>query len=504
MSEKQEGAVPHLAAEEFRQLGYRMVDWIAGYWDRLESFPVRAPVAPGDVAARLPPHPPEQGLDGEKGWEAVFQDLEQVVLPGTTHWQSPSFFGYFPANVSGPAVLGELLSAGLGVQGMLWSTGPACTELEARVMDWLVELLGLPASFLSTSPTGGGVIQGSASEATLVAMVAARARIRRMSPGDAPLVAYASTQVHSSLLKAAMLCGVARDASDTTHVRTIATDATYGLNPEALERAITEDLAAGKRPFFVCATLGTTSSGAVDRLGPIGEVLARTGVTASGGWLHVDAAWAGAALVCPEFREGLAGMEAVDSFCFDPHKWLLTNFDCDAFFTRDRGALLEALSVMPEYLRNTASASGSVTDYRDWQVPLGRRFRALKLWLVLRHYGRQGLQAYIREHVRLAQRFVGWVAQDARFELAVPRSLALVCFRLAARPAEASAATDARNRALLERLNATGEVFLSHTVLPGVGERPTRYVLRMAIGGTRTQEGHVRACWELLQRLASE
>ncbi|MDY7227442.1 pyridoxal-dependent decarboxylase [Hyalangium rubrum] len=502
MSDERDEAVPHLNAEEFRRLGHQMVDWIANYWARLESFPVRSQVAPGEVAAKLPLHAPEEGLGGGEGWDAVFRDLDAVVLPGITHWQSPSFFAYFPANASGPAVLGELLSAGLGVQGMLWSTSPAATELETRVLDWLAELMALPQAFRSTSGTGGGVIQGTASEATLVAMVAARARVRRQRPGDAPLVAYASTQAHSSVLKAAMLCGVARDASDTLHVRMVETDASYAMNPEALQRALGEDLAAGRQPFFVCASLGTTSSGAFDPLGPVSRAMGDTGVSAAGGWLHVDAAWAGAALLCPEYREPATGLEAVDSFAFNPHKWLLTNFDCNAFYTRDRSALLDALSVTPEYLRNAASASGAVIDYRDWQVPLGRRFRALKLWFVLRHYGAKGLRAYIREHVRLAGLFEDWVRQDTRFELAAPRALSLVCFRLAPRPGEAPSETDARNRALLERLNASGSAFLTHTVLPGVGGASARYVLRMAIGAPSTEERHVRACWEALQRLA--
>jgi aromatic-L-amino-acid decarboxylase len=381
---------------------------------------------------------------------------------------------------------------------MLWSTSPAATEVETRVLDWLAELTGLPEGFRSDSGTGGGVIQGTASEATLVAMVAARERVRRRgAPPEAPLVAYASTQAHSSVLKAAMLCGVARGADDTVHVRMVETDAAYALRPDALERAIREDLAAGRRPFFVCASLGTTSSGALDPLGPIGEVLARTGVTAAGGWLHVDAAWAGGALVCPELRGMLAGIEAVDSFAFNPHKWLLTNFDLNAFYVRERRALLDALSVTPEFLRNAASESGAVIDYRDWQVPLGRRFRALKLWFVLRHYGARGLRAHIREHVRLAQAFEGWVGEDARFEVAT-RSLGLVCFRLRPLPGEAPGATDARTRALLERVNATGKVFLTHTVLPGVAGAPARFVLRLAIGGARTEERHVRGAWDLL------
>ena len=306
--------VPHLTPDEFRQLGHRMVDFVADYWSRLESFPVRAQVAPGETAARLPAHPPQEGLGGVAGWDAVFRDLEQVVLPGLTHWQSPSFFAYFPANASGPAVLGELLAAGLGVQGMLWSTSPAATELETRVLDWLAELLGLPASFRSSAPTGGGVIQGTASEAALVAMVAARRRVQQRSasgPGaHGPLVAYASTQAHSSILKAALLSGVARDAQDPVHVRQVATDAQHAMDPEALEREVRTDQAAGRQPFFVCATLGTTSSGAFDPLLQVGQVLERTGAAARGAWLHVDAASAGAALVLPEQRGWLTASSA--------------------------------------------------------------------------------------------------------------------------------------------------------------------------------------------------
>lgn len=494
-----DGGVPHLSPEEFRKLGHRMVDWIADYQARLESFPVRSQVAPGGVASKLPAHPPEEGLAGESGWEDIFKDLEDIILPGLTHWQSPSFFAYFPANASGPAVLGELLSAGLGVQGMLWSTSPAATELETRVLDWLAELTGLPDDFRSTSATGGSVIQGTASEATLVAMVAARERARRHgAPADSEWVAYASTQAHSSVLKAAMLCGVAHGAEDTTHVRLIETDSRHALRVDVLERAIHEDLSAGRQPFFVCATVGSTSSGAVDPVRAVGEVLSRTGVSAAGGWLHVDAAWAGSAMVCPEHRGLLDGVEVVDSLAFNPHKWLLTNFDCNAFYMRDRKALLDALSVTPEYLRNAASASGAVVDYRDWQVPLGRRFRALKLWFVLRHYGARGLRAHIREHVRLGECFESWVSEDARFEVAVPRSLSLVCFRLKPLSGETPQATDARNRELLERVNASGQMFLSHTVLPAVEGAPARYVLRMAIGASTTQERHVRAAWELL------
>ncbi len=495
-------SVGHLEPEELRRLGHRMVDFIVDYWQRVESFPVRSPVSPGEITSQLPVHPPEQGFGGAAGWDAVFEDLERLIMPGLTHWQSPNFFAYFPSNASGPAVLGEMLSAGLGVQGMLWSTSPACTELETRMLDWLGELLGLPASFSSTSPSGGGVIQGTASEAELVAMVAARERVRRVvGRDDEPLVVYASTQAHSAIQKAALIAGVTRSLTDEDRLCLVSTDDRYAMRPDLLERAITEDLARGRRPFFVVATLGTTSSGAFDDLVAIRAALDRTGFSGYGGWLHVDAAWAGSAFVCPELRGPLAGIEAADSFAVNPHKWLLVNFDCDAFYTRDRDSVLAALSVTPEYLRNAASGSGAVIDYRDWQIPLGRRFRALKLWFVMRHYGAEGLRAHIRRHVRMAERFSAWVAEDKRFEV-LGQSLSLVCLRLVPRGGESAEAVDTKNRELLERVNAPGRVFLTHTVLAGVDGAAARYVLRVAIGATNTEERHVRACWEEITRAA--
>jgi aromatic-L-amino-acid decarboxylase len=367
-------------------------------------------------------------------------------------------------------------------------------------------MIGLPAAFMSGGE-GGGVIQGTASEATLVAMLAARDRARR-SEGAGELVAYASTQAHSSVVKAAMIAGTASGPEDRERVRLIDVDERYAMRPEALERAMGKDVAVGRRPFFVCATVGTTSSGAVDRVGAIAGVVASlrgpsgTGLRESnkptpnsslreGPWLHVDAAWAGAACVCPEHRWMLEGVEHADSIAFNPHKWLLTNFDCNCFWTRDRRAITDALSITPEYLRNQASESGLVTDYRDWQIPLGRRFRALKLWFVIRHYGVEGLRAHIREHVRLGEVFEGLVRADERFEV-VSRSLSLVCFRFRGEGAEA----DGRNKALLERINASGKAYLTHTVLGG------RVVLRMAIGGTLTREEHVRGAWELIGSLA--
>lgn len=508
--------------DDFRQLGHRFVDWIADYWSRLDEFPVLSQVKPGDILAQLPKSPPATGLSssgaqspvpGASSWDPIFRDLESIILPGLTHWQSPGFYAYFPCNASPPAVLGELLSAGLNVQGMLWSTSPACTELEIRVLDWLADMLDLPADFRSTGP-GGGVIQGTASEAALVALVAARDRARRAMaspivecplPSAGPFTLYASTQAHSSIIKAAMIAGLANSPDDREHLRLIETGRDLSMRPEALAAAIRADIDAGKVPCFIAATVGTTSTTAVDPVDRIAEAIAsatsslRHSVSSSLlPWLHVDAAHSGAACICPEHRWMLRGLERADSFCFNPHKWMLTNFDCDAFWTRDRAALTRALSITPEYLRNRASDAGAVTDYRDWQVPLGRRFRALKLWFVIRHYGVEGLRAAIRRHIALAERFERLVAGDERFELAARRTVNLVCFRVRAGEARA----DEINRGLLEAVNATGRVFLSHTVVPDAAGRPS-YTLRMAIGSPATREEHIDRAWDLLREHAA-
>ncbi|HEX8877354.1 MAG TPA: pyridoxal-dependent decarboxylase [Phycisphaerales bacterium] len=481
--------VSHMTPEEFRVLGHRMVDAVADYMTRVESMPVLPACKPGDVLRQLPTSAPE-APGGVPGWDAIFADIERVILPSITNWQSPHFYGFFPANASGPAILGELLAAGLGVQGMLWLTSPACTELEMRVLDWLVDALGLPDAFRheprslepGAKPMGGGVIQSTASDATLVALLAARERARRDGRGG-HLTLYTSTQAHSSVIKAAMIAGLAANPEDRTHLRLIDTDHAFAMDASKLEAAVRADLAAGRTPAYVCATIGTTSSTAVDPVVDIAMALRRTGCERA--WLHVDAAHSGSALICPELRSMAAGVEHADSFCFNPHKWLLTNFDCDCFFTRDRAALLGALSITPEYLRNSATDTGAI-DFRDWQVPLGRRFRALKLWFVIRHYGLEGLRAYIREHVRLAALFEELVRSDDRFEIVAPRTANLVCFRLKA--------GDDATKKLLDRLNASRRLYMTHTVLPGVGS-----TIRMAIGSAMTQERHVRAAWDLIR-----
>jgi aromatic-L-amino-acid decarboxylase len=468
----------HMTTEEFRRHGRAVVDWVADYYDRIESLPVLSPAKPGEIRAALPPQPPQTG----ESFEAMLRDVERVLLPGITHWQSPNFFAYFPANASPPAILGELLSAGLGVQGMLWATSPACTELETHVLDWLVGMLGLPEKFLSTG-AGGGVIQDTASSATLCALIAARERATNLGVnrrgGDARLTAYASTQAHSSVEKAVKIAGLGRES-----LRLIEVDDKFAMRPEALARALDADRRAGRLPCFVCATVGTTSSNALDPVAEVGAICKDRGV-----WLHVDAAMSGTAALCPEFRFIHCGLELADSYCFNPHKWMFTNFDCDCYYVADRRALIEALSVLPEYLRNPASESGAVFDYRDWQIPLGRRFRALKLWFVIRHYGVEGLRHHIRRHVELAQQFAAWVRADARFELAAPAPLNLVCFR--------HRGGDAANQTLLDRLNRSGALYLTHTRLND------KLTLRLAVGQTRTEARHVQRAWHLIQQEAS-
>ena len=483
----------HMSAEAFGKQGHAMIDWIAKYMQEVETYPVMSLVEPGEVRAKLPAQPPQHGEPFEK----MMRDVDEIIMPGITHWQSPNFFGFFPANVSGPSILGDLLASGLGVQGMLWATSPACTELETHVLDWLVDMLGLPQRFKSTS-AGGGVIQDTASSSTLCALLAARERATSFDVNEhganRKLIAYCSNQAHSSVEKAVKIAGLGR-----ANLRLIEVDESYAMRPQALAEAIARDTAAGLTPCFVCATVGTTSSNGLDPVRAIGEICQQQTPAIPGVWLHVDAAMSGTAALCPEFRYIHDGMELADSYCFNPHKWMFTNFDCDCFYVADRAALIITLSVQPEYLKNKASDSGggesgggggAVFDYRDWHIPLGRRFRALKLWFVIRHYGIEGLQAHVREHVKLAQDFASWVEADDRFELVVQPPLTLVCFRL-------SQGGDATNQRLLDDLNRSGKLFLTHTKLDD------KLTLRFSIGQTNTERRHVEQAWSLIQETAS-
>jgi aromatic-L-amino-acid decarboxylase len=464
--------------DEFRRHAHELVDWMADYMARVGELPVTPPVAPGDVRRRLPPSAPDAG----EPFGSLFADFRELILPGMTHWNHPGWFAYFPGNNSAPSVLGEMLTATMGAQCMSWVTSPAATELEQVVMEWLRQMVALPAEFV-------GSIQDTASTATLVALLSARERasggasgLRGMS--DAPvLTVYASREAHSSVDKGVKLAGYGLE-----RLRRIATDSAYAMDVAALEQEIGRDLAAGLRPACVVASIGTTSSTAVDPVPAIAALCRRHGI-----WLHVDAAYAGSAAIVPELRGRFAGWELADSIVLNPHKWLLTNFDCTAYYVRDRDALLSTFSLTPEYLRTAHDEQ--VVNYRDWGIQLGRRFRALKLWFVIRSYGVEGLQAIIRRHVGLAGELADWVDAAPDFERMAPVPFGLVCFRYRP-PGVPEAELDGLNERLLAAVNATGRVFMTHTRLDG------RYAIRLVIGQRATERRHVEEAWRLIREAA--
>lgn len=474
----------HPSSADFRRQAHAAVDWIADYWDSLADRPVLAQVRPGSIGDQLPG---EVG-DEPEPFEAVLADLDRFVVDGLTHWQHPRYFAYFPANSSPAGVLGDLLSSGIGAQGMIWATSPAVTELEQAVLDQFARALGLPESFChrpadGSPAVGGGVISDTASTATFTALLAALHRasggtVRAQGIPTGRYAIYGSTQAHSSLQKAAMMCGLGEQA-----VRTIEVDpATQAMVIPALRAAVQADLTAGITPVLIQAAVGSTSTGAIDDVAELAVVAEECGA-----WLHVDAAWAGVAAVCPEFRWLVAGVDRADSFVTNPHKWLLTTFDCSTFWVRDRRALTGSLSILPEYLRNSASESGAVVDFRDWHPQLGRRFRSLKLWTVLRTYGVTGLQAHIRAGVRQARLFADLVLESEVWELVTPPVLGLVVF--AAAP---QAGGEEATRRALRSVNESGLAYLSHTVVDG------RFAIRLATGSWRTTEDDIRATFAAL------
>jgi aromatic-L-amino-acid decarboxylase len=463
--------------EEFRRLGHELVDWVADYLENLERFRVVPSILPGEIKRQLPVSPPEEAED----WSKILEDFQQIIIPGMTHWQHPGWFAYFPANNSPASILAEILTAGLGAQCMSWQTSPAATELEEVVMEWLRQMIGLPEGM-------SGVIQDTASTSTLCALIAARERASSFKVNlqgfRQPMTVYASDQAHSSVEKGVKIAGYGRE-----QLRYIPTDDNFALIPEALEERIKEDLKAGAIPTCVVATLGTTSSSALDPLRPIGEICSRYGL-----WLHVDAAYAGTAAILPEMRWMLDGVEYVDSFVFNPHKWMVTNFDCSAFFVKKAEDYVRTFEMHPEYLKTAQDRL--VKNFRDWGIQLGRRFRALKLWFVIRSYGVKGLQALVREHIRLARLFRSWLEEHPLFEIMAPSPLSLVCFRFNdGRPEEE---LNPLNQLLHERINASGKIFLTHTTLRG------RYTLRLVVGTRTTQEKHVRLAWEIIRQEAEK
>jgi aromatic-L-amino-acid decarboxylase len=460
--------------ESFRRHAHRAVEWMADYLRDVPSRPVLPDVRPGDLQRALPPSAPESG----EPFEQIFADFERLIVPGMTHWGHPGFFAYFSANSSPPSILAEMLTATMGAQCMSWITSPAATELEQVTLSWLARMLALPESFT-------GVIHDTGSTSTLVALISARDRAWAAAGEQARLRVYASREAHSSVAKGARLAGYGSEG-----FRTIGTGAGFAMRPDLLAAAIAEDRAAGLVPTCVVATVGTTSSTAMDPLPAIADICRREGI-----WLHVDAAWAGSAAILPELRPLLDGVEHADSFFFNPHKWLLVNFDCSAYFVRDVDALLRSFALTPEYLRTSQDAE--VVNFRDWGPQLGRRFRALKLWFVLRSYGVSGIQAMLREHVALGHEFASWVRAEPEYEVMAPCPVGLVCFRH--RPAALAEREDAlaeHNRGILERVNRSGRVFLTHTTLDG------RYAIRLAIGQRGTHREHVEEAWRLVRAAA--
>ncbi|XP_072951960.1 tyrosine decarboxylase 1-like [Typha angustifolia] len=483
-----------LDPEEFRRQGYLVIDFLADYYRDVATYPVRSEVDPGYLRKLLPDSAPNQ----PEPIETILKDVSATIVPGLTHWQSPNYFAYFPSSGSTAGFLGEMLSTGFNVVGFNWMSSPAATELESIVMDWLAEMLRLPKEYFF-SGGGGGVLQGTTCEAILCTLTAARdGALRKLGRGRiGDLVVYGSDQTHCALKKAAQIAGIHPD--NFRAIKTTRADA-FGLSAAAFRAAMDADTAAGLVPLYLCATVGTTSSTAVDKLDELCVAAAERGV-----WVHVDAAYAGSSCICPEFRPYIDGVENANSFSFNAHKWFFTALDCCCLWVKEPGALVKALSTNPEYLRNKATESKQVVDYKDWQIALSRRFRALKLWMVLRSYGVANLRNFLRGHVGLAKIFEGLVRMDGRFEVAVPRHFSMVCFRLAPPQLpglrvgeEEEEEINEVNRRLLEEVNASGKLYMTHAVIGGV------YVIRFAVGATLTEERHVRSAWKVIQEHADE
>jgi aromatic-L-amino-acid/L-tryptophan decarboxylase len=464
--------------KDFRRYGHEFVDWMADYLENIENYPVKSQVKPKEIISRLPDKAPQQG----ETIEQIFEDFKTIILPGMTHWQHPNFHAYFPANSSYPSVLAEMLTATLAAQCMMWETSPSAAELEEQVMLWLRDMLGLPQDLQ-------GVIQDTASASTLCAILTAREKVSNFNVNkygfkDNSYKIYCSSQTHSSIDKAVKIAGLGIE-----NLVKVAVDEKLAMQPAALQEAIRNDQKEGKKPLCVIATFGTTGTTAVDPIQDIAKICQACNV-----WLHVDAAYAGNALLLPEMRPMAAGIEAADSFVVNPHKWMFTNFDCSAYFVKDRDSLIRTFTMIPEYLKT--ATTGLVNDYKDWGIALGRRFRALKLWFVIRSFGVEGLQDKLRWHIRLARALEEKIKKEKGFEILAPVNFNLICFRYIPDNLIETAAINDFNEQLLKSLNMTGKIYLTHTKIN------ENYALRMVIGQTYVQEEHIDKAWALIKEKA--
>ena len=459
---------------DFRKHAHELVEWMAGYMENVESYPVKSQVAPGEIFSKIPAKAPLK----PEPFEDLMRDMDEIIMPGISHWQSPNFFAYFPANVSPPSVLAEMLISSLGAQCMIWETSPAAAELEEKMMIWLRDLIGLPSEY-------EGVIQDSASTATLTAILTAREKATDFSVNETGLAqagilrVYCSEQTHSSIEKAVKISGIGRK-----NLIKIPVKSDFSMDAGRLLEAIAQDKKDGYIPACVVATIGTTGTTAIDPLRDIGDICRKNGIH-----LHVDAAMGGTALILPEFQWMLDGREYIDSFVFNPHKWMFTNFDCSAYFVRDASSLIKTFEILPEYLKTRTR--GKVNDYRDWGVPMGRRFRALKLWSVIRSYGVEGLREKVREHISLAKHLSDLILKENDFEILAPVNLSVVCFRYKPEGFNESQINQI-NEKLNHMLNDSGKIYLTHTVLNG------KYTLRMVTAQTNVSLEHVEKAWSLI------
>lgn len=460
-----------MKTDEFRKIGHELVDWIAEYYDTIEDFPVMSKVQPKEIYSILPASPPNK----PESFEQIFQDFNDIIMPGITHWQHPKFFGYFPANTSLPSILGEMLTSALAAQCMVWQTSPAAAELEERVMEWLAEMLGLPFEF-------SGVIQDTASTSTLCSILTAREKKTDYNSNTNGIDSnnyrvYCSEEAHSSVDKAVKIAGIG-----SNNLVKIPVDENFAMKPKELEKKIKEDIENGKIPLCIVAAIGTTGSVAVDPLKSIGKIAEKYKI-----WLHVDAAFAGTALLLPEHRKMIDGIEKADTFVFNPHKWMFTNFDCSAYFVKDKTALIRTFEIMPEYLKT--GVDSKVNNYRDWGIQLGRRFRALKLWFVIRSFGVFGLQEKIRKQIRIAQKLAEKIKNNPDFEILAPANLNVICFRYKPANINDNEELNLLNEDILKHINQTGKMFISHTKLKGI------YTIRFVVAQTNVEERHINEAW---------